>query len=847
MKRSEAIGQFLQANARPDLSALYHAGMEVQVNVSQGSGERAATDSGIVWTDGLEEWYSFRIPKHAKTDPIDNDHDLHFALPAHCESIGLTGWDWLRRESVWCGYDFDAIVGHTSGLSSDRLHAVQDAACELPYVTVRKSTSGNGLHLYVFLDPATAPTAANHTEHAAVARAILGKMSLDVGFDFGQAVDCYGSVLWIWHRRMAESGFELIREGEPLADVPTNWPDYIAVTSGKRKRTKPSIVSDAQLPDFDVLSGRQDRVPLDNEHRLLLDFLREYGAYHWWDNDHHMIVCHTTALAEAHIQLNLRGHFDTQATGRDRGQDQNCFAFPAADGAWAVRRHTPGARECESWQQDGKTWTKCYLNKHIPFADAAALFGSKPGPKEYHFDSTGARKALAAAGIDCEIPDCKRVIIRVSKGNLIIIASKSGGDRWATTKLTIDGQRRKMSARTIAYTPSPITSNDLEIDDTVRHLMSGGKDCGWVVLSDGVWGAEPAGHIRPLLASRGHKPDMVIGDNVSKPWRVVNTPFGPEYPGDRIWNMSGAQLAYTPKLDGPYDYPTWQRVLSHCGHGLDEVIAADGWCKANRVLTGADYLFLWVASMLQSPERRLPYLFFYGPQRTGKTTFHVALSSLMTRGCALADSATTSTFNGELDGTILCVIEETNLGVHKEAYARVKAMTTAKTLSIHAKYKTPYLAPNYTHWVQTANELDYCPSFEGDDTRIVVSRVPLLTDPIDGHELMRLLDKEAPAFLGAVMSCEIPPSSDPRLGLPIVASDDKAVIRSLNETALDTYLIAHPIAQPVKFADFYRAFITTVDPVEVSAWSKIKTSKTLVKLGYKRYSGANNVVHFRAY
>ena len=57
---------------------------------------------------------------------------------------------------------------------------------EIPWVTVRKSTGGNGIHLYVFLPDV--PTA-NHTEHAALARAVLGQMSALVGFDFKAKVD----------------------------------------------------------------------------------------------------------------------------------------------------------------------------------------------------------------------------------------------------------------------------------------------------------------------------------------------------------------------------------------------------------------------------------------------------------------------------------------------------------------------------------------------------------------------------------------------------------------------------------------------------------------------------------
>ena len=103
------------------------------------------------------------------------------------------------------GFDFDAITGHAAGISDEELNRVREAAQATPYARdIGRSTGGAGLHLYVHLD--CIPTA-NHTEHAAVARAVMAKMSRDAGFDFKGNVDCVGGILWIWSRRAtAENG-----------------------------------------------------------------------------------------------------------------------------------------------------------------------------------------------------------------------------------------------------------------------------------------------------------------------------------------------------------------------------------------------------------------------------------------------------------------------------------------------------------------------------------------------------------------------------------------------------------------------------------------------------------------
>jgi hypothetical protein len=193
--KTEAVGYFLRLKTHPDLAGLYNASMEVQVSVAQDGGDKIQKEfrgrQYAAYTDGRgNEWKSFRIPLNANSEPEDNDGEMLFNLEAHVEGIGLTGWDWRNRVSRYCGFDFDGIAGHAEGhrgkLTDEELAEVKKKAMEIPWVTVRKSTGGNGIHLYVFLPDV--PTA-NHTEHAALARAVLGQMSAVVGYDFQAKVD----------------------------------------------------------------------------------------------------------------------------------------------------------------------------------------------------------------------------------------------------------------------------------------------------------------------------------------------------------------------------------------------------------------------------------------------------------------------------------------------------------------------------------------------------------------------------------------------------------------------------------------------------------------------------------
>jgi hypothetical protein len=235
-KVTQAIQNYLNARAKehngPDLLARWTPFMETQVNVAAGLGEPVEGKRNT-WSDGLEEWWNIRIPKHADTEPEFRDYEMKWPLDTHAEGIGCTGWDWSARRSRWVGFDFDSITGHAAGVgvSDEELHRVSEAAQALPYVEVRRSTGGNGLHLYVYFDDSGIPTA-NHTEHAALGRAVLGMMSSETGFDFARQIDVCGGNMWIWHRKMnAENqGLKLLKPAEKVLSI-SDFPATGRITS----------------------------------------------------------------------------------------------------------------------------------------------------------------------------------------------------------------------------------------------------------------------------------------------------------------------------------------------------------------------------------------------------------------------------------------------------------------------------------------------------------------------------------------------------------------------------------------------------------------------------------------
>jgi hypothetical protein len=434
--RALVVRNFLLTQAKPDLAALYSLDMECQVNVAQDEGQPVSGEfkgkKWKAWSDGIQTWKSFRIPYNAATKPEYTDVEVKFDFSKHVEAIGMTGWDWTNKCSRWVAFDFDGITGHSDKhakkLTQQELDEVLEAVKNIPWVLVRRSASGNGFHLYIFLDPVV--ETANHHEHAAVARAILAKLSAITGFDFKSKVDICGGNMWVWHRKSkGTNGFEILKHNtEKLSEIPINWRDHIKVIKGVKKRVTPDFVEKSGENSFDELCGQFMRVTLDEEHKRLIEWLKTKGdAVWWWDTERHMLVTHTVFLKEAHEQLEMRGIFETISKGADRGNDHNCYLFPLRKGGWVVRRFSPGCTEHDSWTQDKQGWTRTYLNKDPDLQTAARASGGVELPNNggYQFrEAELAGKVAGLLGSQINIPTIigtREAVLKEQKDGRIVI------------------------------------------------------------------------------------------------------------------------------------------------------------------------------------------------------------------------------------------------------------------------------------------------------------------------------------------------------------------------------------------------------------------------------------------
>jgi len=830
LKTSEAIIAFfnsLEVRAKhnaPELLDRYTPDMEVQINV--------AVDGGVpvegkrnTWTDPVdslsEPWFHVRNPKNAKDQPERRDWPLKFSLAEHAEGIGCTGWDFGSLCSRWFGYDFDSIIGHApaTGVSDEDLEAVQKAAWDIPWLEIRKSTGGSGLHVYALCCEEGIP-AANHTEHSALGRAILEKMAVLAGFSFSKQLDVCGGNMWIWHRKSSREneGLKLLKPATArltLADIPGDWRSHLAVVTGKRATQRIIGVPEEADDEFDQLVSGRRHVPLDGEHKRIVKALGENGFSVIYQQDNHLVQAHTARLKQlaADPAFGIKGILQTLSQGTDPGQP-NCFMFPLPDGGWRVYRFSPGTTEAVTWDQSG-FWTHCKFNMLATLDEAAgALNGCEQTDGAHQFDKANQGvQALKAVGVPATVPgwaDEREMAVERHKQSarklVATIAYDANDENQPTIKAMrdhgwhLEGKTARSKKWAQVFKLPPTRRNTVSDFGTERFEVSirsvstaDGKDAGWRIRDEkGRWVERDRTAATDMLAHlsvSSKEMKATVARLQHRNWTLENLPFQPEFPGGRVWNI-GAQLAYEPtKEDRPMEHPHWDMIFQHLGKGLDEAVADDPWCRENGVTKGATYLLYWSASLFQQPSQKLPYLFFYGPEDAGKGSFHNALGLLMSKGHVEARNALLTQYNGELDGTILAYIEEVNLtGKNEDAFARLKDFVTGDTIWINAKYANLYKSVSHLHWVQVSNSRSYCPIFPG-DSRIVVIEVPekpANAEKFGWEEVMKpALKLEAPNFLRTLFDIQLPEGVG-RLWLPVLstrAKRDAAAVRRNGQVA----------------------------------------------------------------
>lgn len=748
--------------------------------------------------DGYYSPRQVRIPYNAKTDEASwEDKPLGFPLDDFATGVALSGWNWMEKQSHWVGYDIDG-ADHNAGFTQEQLDRLIKVVKTIPWVNIRKSTGGKGYHFYVFLDPPVKTN--NHTEHAALAKAILGQMCALTGHHISDHVDQYGKMLWIWHEKWErygreEGGFELIHKAEENMksdQVPYDWEAYIGVCQRKAVGFKPVEIQD--IEELCTLS----QCRLDDEHVNLIRFISERGPW-CADASTGLVRTHTWILKEAHEQMNLRGFFDTSTT---RSTEINCFMFPVNNGGWRVYRYGgPQVQEKSNWFQTEKHKV-AYFNMFMPLPVAAKINDGvemENGGFEFRLAEDAIKAAKLMGAEQCLLPDIysrRRTQLLLSKKGKLIVKMAAETEHKDIEQRDLARRWRYDKKWWIRLLNLPENTGKEKSPEIIRFVISASGKVEWYlrdIQREDKWNPVGKSVCENALQHQGFdrlEAQRIVGSCALQPWYRVNKPFEPEYPGGQTWNIDASRFAYQPTLGDERHFQHWESIFDHIGSGLDTYIRESEWCRANHIYTGSDYLMTWIAYAFRRPTFPLPYLFLFGPQNCGKSIWHESIGMLLKRGYVRADTAidANSNFNAEIEGSVFCSLDEKYIDAASRArvYGKIRDWVTSPQIVINAKYHTPFTARNTTHWVQCSNSITACPAFPG-DTRIVMIKVSPLKKEIPKPQLLEILSKEASDFLGAVLDTELPPPIG-RLALPVLDTAAKAVLSDVSEDPLSAFI-----------------------------------------------------------
>lgn len=759
--------------------------LELQVNVSAAGGELVEEDGKRFYSDGCDKWWNIRIPKAADTDePSWKDYPLTGTHLGQIRLIGSTGWDWRNRRSLWLGFDFDAITGHAKGVGVDdqTLNAVLEAAKQLPWIESRRSKGGSGVHLYAHC---LVEGITNHTVHAALGRTLLGMMAYETGFDFQSAVDVPGGNMWVWCRdQVAPNGFDLLKAATTQlteTDLPSAWRDHVDVVTKRRPRVRIRGVQDDDESAFQQAVESRPLVALSPAHKATIKAIQEYGPA-IYVADYGLVQTHTAALAK----VKHRGPFSTRSEDIGDGSP-NCFMFPEEEGSWKVYKFGLGSPETDTWECSDSGWTWCYFDRMPDLATACRLAGGVLVGNKYGFRTAEqVAKAVELLGGTLTVPtgygQQPAKMSSTSQGLAIELCRKAGSSTLPTPDSGWAEQSRNTIGCTLDLRPKAKYREvpPVEIIRVVRGPK--GEDQGlWLpttVNGKPTWAPAPPERIKALIRDEvgAAAVDAILSAAERNPWTLVNLPFQTEYPGGRRWNRGSAQLMFDPR-PGPHAY--WDSVLANAGRSLTTSLTDPehefyGWARDANIRTGGDYLLSWLRCLVREPLKPLPGLFFFGEQKSGKSTMYEAACLLLTSGFGYVDVCLTSNdqFNAEIENKVLCGCEEVDLSGSVKAADSIRKWLTGPTVSIRAHYRGTYDAANSFHFMHCAEHLERGYNQPG-DTRMTVCHVTKATPFYPNKAwLFDRLREEGPAITHTLLNEPLPPCVD-RLRMPAIDTDDK--------------------------------------------------------------------------
>ncbi len=702
------------------------------------------------------------ISSPAKSDWLHDDAKLDLyddTIPFR--QIGSTGRNWRTESSEFVGFDFD-IPERKSGTASDNLDRVRSELSKLPYVEVRHSKSGVGLHARVILEGTVAKSSGHHTANA---EAVLEHLIQETGLPLNDWVDCKGGNLWHWvNPSLAKpKSFQLLSEA-------TERLQFTAAPFEEK-----TVVRD----DFTL-------TPL--QRCLIVDCsMKESG---------HVYNSHGTRV---HAGLGKWGQKSTLQGGNTDPATPNVYVdFPSSTTMTITRYGHPDSKET--------------IHLRLRFDDVCIGHRLATDGKSYTTDAATYKRIFTAFGVSVpDVPDHHgepRIVTmtRLSPGCVRITIPRHGkSDHVDGFTSKPDDRKQSATVRFGEAAPDVTELQEHTVRYTIRPDIEGIRGNQYY-LADSTATFRPVGEkeVARHIDLKGLDVNETLDTLVCNPIKIVAKHFAPPTLVGNEWNVLGCQVP-----EGvPGDFSTYQQIIDHAGQFLQSGIDRCSWCRRHDV-DGAKWLKYWFAAVRQDPYEPLPGLGLYSFEHgTGKTSLREALrhtfgSQYVVDGAKELDEK----WSGHLVNAVVVSYEEVNLN-RPESVSKLKDLITSRTLSVRKMQTDSFSIRNATHHIHTGQNPEYAPVEPGDRRWTIFDELEKPTSKVSSVYMERQLEAERLAWLYELEHTEIPPiDRDMDFRLPTLTSDLKLKImdgtttvppnlRPLREAI--TEVLADPILNGVK-------------------------------------------------
>lgn len=231
----------------------------------------------------------------------------------------------------------------------------------------------------------------------------------------------------------------------------------------------------------------------------------------------------------------------------------------------------------------------------------------------------------------------------------------------------------------------------------------------------------------------------------------------------------------------PGDFPHIQKLLQH--------LFADQYSMI------LDY----ISVLYRRPMQKLPVICLVSrEQRTGKSTFIYLLKLIFKQNMAvISNNDLTGDFNSHWTSKLVVGVEETAFD-KKEAYEKIKSLTTAKTISRNEKNRPQREIPCMLHFVFCSNHEDDFIKIDDYDSRLWIRKIGSIAENIKNFD--DKISDEIPYFIDFIQNREIEyedqgerlffNANDFRTDAfrNVVKHSEPALIKELREHLIDSFI-----------------------------------------------------------